>query len=106
MLRLQFLIALVPFQHNKIFIWKRQCIITIHNVQTAFCLKFPYWLFIGAALLNLPPNSTDAQVVEQLAANSGGNNSTAVTGNVSSDPCTQARSAHFLLVFHSTTVEM
>ncbi|KAL9425553.1 hypothetical protein AB3S75_032501 [Citrus x aurantiifolia] len=31
------------------------------------------------ALLNLPPNSTDAQVVEQLAANSGGNNITAVT---------------------------
>ncbi|KAK9193940.1 hypothetical protein WN944_004641 [Citrus x changshan-huyou] len=55
------------------------------------------------ALLNPPSNPTDAQVLEQLAANSGGNNSTTVTGNVSSDPCTKARSAHFLLVFHSTS---
>ncbi|ESR43171.1 hypothetical protein CICLE_v10013719mg, partial [Citrus x clementina] len=31
------------------------------------------------ALLNPPSNPTDAQVLEQLAANSGGNNSTTVT---------------------------
>lgn len=39
MLWLMFLVALVPFQHNKIFVRRRPCIITIHIVQTASLLK-------------------------------------------------------------------